>query len=281
MRGSTLSRGRWPVAVVLLAYFRRRHVLLLVLLAGVSVWFDFRSFAGLCALAAALVMWRGRPNDAKVRTLRPQVTVVILIVVLYQAGAWPAVNGHLGESIQARTVSQTESGRSLIVAARPEWSAAVALAKARPIGFGPGVIPDAFDVGTAKDGLVSVGATTDGTYVDQYLLGSHIELHSVASDMWANFGLLGLLVAATIAWLIVKRLARRLSRGGLDALTAFAVMLGLWDMAFSPLGDSLPHVVFAISPGGAFALTGAWLPPPDEAATARRDGHGAGSVPGC
>lgn len=236
----------WPVAVLLLTVTRRSGWLLLVTLAGVSVVFDFRSFAAVCMLAAVLVVWRRKPNEGRQRTLRPLVVVAVLMVVGLQVGTWLALQGTLGYPIQFRTFEQTQGGQqSVLVGARPEWAATLGLMRERPVGYGPGVAPALDDVTAARSGLYSVGATTDGEYVDTYLFGGHIELHSVAADMWANFGPFGLALAALLGGWIVVGLGRCLSAGGVRGWQVFVLLLGLWDLLFSPLGSNLMHVVAA------------------------------------
>lgn len=239
----------WPVTVVLLTLPRRSNGVLMLLLLGVaSVVLDFRSFAAVCLLAAVLVMWRRRPNEGRQRTLRPLVAVAVLAFVGIQVGTYMALQGYLGYSIQARTFDQTQGGeQSALVGGRPEMAAAWGLATQRPIGFGPGVVPAVDDVTAARSGLHSVGADTGSGYVGGYLFGGHIELHSVATDLWVNFGPLGVVLALMLGGWILAALARSLSAGGAQGWWVFVALLGLWDLAFSPLGSNLLHVVAALA----------------------------------
>lgn len=261
----------WPVAVLLLTLRRRGNgALLLVALAGVSVVFDFRSFAAVCVLAAALVVWRRRPNEGRQRTLRPLVVVAVLAIVGLQVGTWLALHGDLGYSIQSRTFEQTQGGeQSVLVGARPEWAATTALMRHRPIGYGPGLVPALDDVTAARSGLYSVGGATEGEYVDDYMFGGRIELHSVAADLWVNFGPLGLVLAVMLGGAILLALGRSLSAGGLQGWWAFLAMLGLWDLMFSPIGSNLMHVVVAAAMA---------LPLLDRPATGEVEAEAAGHV---
>lgn len=238
----------WPVAVLLLTMTRRSGVLLLGALAAASVAFDFRSFAGLCLIAGLLVLWRRRTVQGRARTLRPLAIVAAVSYLVLLVGTQLALGGYLGYEIQSRTFAQTGGGQhSLLLSARPEWAATWGLMQERPVGYGPGVVPALDDVTAGRSGLYSVGAATEGEYVDGYLFGGRIELHSVAADMWVNFGPFGLLLAVLLGGSMALGLGRLLALGGVRGWQIFVLLLGLWDLLFSPMTSNLLTVVVAIA----------------------------------
>ena len=109
----------WPIAIVVLAGTgKKRELHALAALCGISLLFDFRSFAGLCLLALLIIFWRRSPSKEPVRIFRPFLVVSLLTVIMVQIGTYVAVAGLLGGTIQERTVAQTQGGRLL-------WSALV------------------------------------------------------------------------------------------------------------------------------------------------------------
>lgn len=238
----------WPVSLIALSLVTPRLRLPALLgLVVVSVVYDFRSFAGLCLLAAALVLWRTRAKpDAHI--LRPLILAVVAAFALLQIGTWAALDGKLGEEIQYRTFNQTDGGKqSVLKSARPESAATLSLMKSLPIGYGPGLVPSAQDVDIAKAGLYSVNAATAGGYVDDYMFANRIELHSVAADWWVLFGPFGLLLGAITGVRIAATLARRVAGGALAAGPTLIAIVGLWDLLFSPIASNSTHVILALA----------------------------------
>lgn len=226
----------YPSAIMLLALVKGRHatIFTLVCLAAISVLFDYRSFTGLCLLALMLYVWSGRSGA------RPRMVFRVLFIAAafgmsaYKAVGYLASHGYLGRSIQDRTNDQIAEGQPLIVGGRPEWSGAWELLQQRPGGYGPGITPNLSDIEAVKSGLADVGASTSGHYVEEFMLGRHIELHSVVSDLWVDFGPLGLVLAALLVALVLQGFARRVCDGRLDGLASLMVVAGIWHLGFSP-----------------------------------------------
>lgn len=226
----------YPTAIVLLALVNGRQATFIALLslAAVSAIFDYRSFIGICFLTLILYGWSER-SRAKPRT----VIRVLLVAAAFAAGVYKALgylarHGHLGSSIQARTSDQVADGRSLIMGGRPEWAGAWELFRERPMGYGPGVTPNLSDMQSVKSGLADVGASTSGHYVEEFMLGRHIELHSVLSDLWVDFGAVGIAFAVLLVAVVLRGFAGRVSVGRLDGLTTLMVVTGIWYLGFSP-----------------------------------------------
>jgi hypothetical protein len=243
----------WPVAIVLLALAwgrRRTTLLLLAVLAAFSAASDSRSFAGFCVLALALTWWRGRAHKDRddPRVGRTVLIAAVAGFALLQIGSWAALNGHLGQTIQLRTLVQTDGGKqSVLSSARPESAATISLLRAHPLGLGPGVIPSGEDVDIAKAGLYQANAATSGGYVDDYMFANRVELHSVVADWWVLFGPFGLLLGGLAIWAVGSGLIRRLDAGGISAAAALVAIVGLWDLAFSPIASNSSHVILAMA----------------------------------
>ena len=237
----------WPVAVVLLAVGKREsRPWIFLLLVAVSLYFDFRSFAGLCGLALVLTYWRGGKARRSGRSLiKPIVVTAALAYLTMQFGTYLALKGELGSSIQARTVAQTLTGRTLLLGARPEWGATAELAKDHPMGFSPGIIPNMHDIGVAKTGLAHLNVSLESVYVNDYMLGGRIELHSVLADLRVAFSIPGLALGILIGWSLLRSLGRSLAASTVSSLSVFLAVVGLWDLFFSPITSNGMHVVAA------------------------------------
>lgn len=239
-----------PVAICLLAVARTktRTFLVLATLAVISIVFQFRSFAAICALTMLVVFVATSKGLARRKFDGRFLAIFSLsIVLLYQIGTIGLLNGWFGTSLQNLALTQSRGGEvSLIVGARSEFAAAVALFQSRPVGFGPGVIPSVDDVATGFSALERLGVGTNSEYVQTYLFGGRLELHSILSDSWLFFGFAGLLLSAAILWHIAVGLLDSETRLAVGALGVLLGIGALWDMAFSPL-SALDNVVLALA----------------------------------
>ncbi|BCW55709.1 hypothetical protein StoSoilB19_30830 [Arthrobacter sp. StoSoilB19] len=240
----------WPVTIFLAAliYNNRSRILSVLfvgLMAGLSIFNDFRSNFGLLVLTAVLVVWLWKRNapDSSIKTGAILLGLGGVLWGVYQAAIWLALEGYLGLRNQLVTAQQLASGESLIASGRVESSAAFDLFAQRPWGYGPGVTPNTEDVLVAKTALQGTGANLDGQYINTYVVGDQIKLHSVASDLWVSFGIAGLVLAAYFAWSILIRLVG--SEEQVTVLYIFASLVALWDLAFSPITSNIHEVVFA------------------------------------
>jgi intracellular septation protein A len=157
-----------------------------------------------------------------------------------------AASGALGEQLQRVQISQSSSNTA--IAGRDEYLATFALMAQSPIGLGPGVIPSFNDITVGKVGLsVVAGADTSGSYVDGYMFNDGFNVHSVAGDLWVEFGIAGLLFAAIMMVTLIRAalLNHESPPSGLTALYAFLFFQGVWDLLFSPLNGNFRSVGFA------------------------------------
>jgi hypothetical protein len=244
----------FPVVVLLLAaaYPSGRMwvtIFMLIVVSALSILNDNRSYFGFAAVVALIFIWRWNRDAtvSRVQAVQKLLLFAAIAVGVYFLGIWLALQGHLGERNQLVTETQVRQGGSALAAGRVESGAAIRLFVERPFGYGAGVLPNTADVAIGQSGLVSRGADIDGTYVRDYLFGEGIKLHSVLSDLWVNFGLIGLALGIVFGVILVRSLLGLLAARTPPALPVFLVVIGLWDLLFSPIGSNLHEVIFAVA----------------------------------
>jgi hypothetical protein len=220
----------------------------IVVLALLSVLLDSRSYLATFLLTFTLVAWQHRPRRSISR--RSWVWVALFMAALaasmYQLGTSLLVNGYLGRDAQARSIEQIRQAGSLILGGRPELGASVALFEYQPTGFGAGVIANSADVRAAKIGLAQLNYDPNNGYVDKFMFGGQIELHSMLGDLWAHFGLVGLALCVTFAFLVFRGLATAVVQRSGSALIYFLCWWTLWNVFFSPFLSAAPILLPAL-----------------------------------
>jgi hypothetical protein len=240
-----------PVTILLVGMLDRstRKWLPAIAIVGlglIGILDEARSFFAFCILAAALTFWQLRPATGReANRWFPIILLGGIAIAIYSVVTSLLTKGYFGPELQQRSIAQIESTGSLIAGGRPEWSATWALMQARPTGFGAGVVPRFEDVMVAKAGLASIGVDTGG-YLYNYMLGGQFRLHSVASDLWATFGLIGIVFAAIVVFSLVRSLSYRIADRDASTLTIFMCTLALWFMAFGPFFSNWRDVCFAL-----------------------------------
>ncbi len=240
------------VTLLGLAWLARRRWLELVLcltLAGISALMDSRSHFAMLLLASCLVVWQAwvRGRARRTSAWRSLVVLAGLGVAIYSFGQALMLEGFLGEETQQRTIAQTEGTGSILLGGRPELGATIALMQERPWGFGYGTLPNAREIAVAKAGMATLEYDPDNGYVDNYMFGQLVKLHSVIGDSWSMFGLPGLALAGFFLWAVLRRVAHDLPASALSAVVAFLAIRVVWDSGFGPLYSSL--AIFAIAVG--------------------------------
>jgi len=223
------------------------------ILTAVTALSGARSMSAFLIMTAVLLLWQHRPRTAKRTTsaLLSLVLVGALGLGLYQALEGAALDGYLGQSAQERTEEQTQAAGSLILGGRPEIGATVALMLHEPLGYGAGVMATPSDMQAAKQGMSLLGYDPDNGYVEHYMFGTRIEVHSLIGDLWIWFGLAGLVLAGWLLWLATIYLGRSMANRTGTALGIFlALQLG-WNLFFGPIISSLPPLALAL---GVFLL---------------------------
>jgi hypothetical protein len=220
----------------------------LILLAGLSIAFDSRSYFATFLLTLMVVVWQMRPQRLS-RRAAMQWTVALLAglaVGIYYLGTTLLLDGYLGRSAQARSIEQIRTAGSLILGGRPELGATMALISHDVMGFGAGVIANMHDIMVAKTGLAALHYDPNNGYVDKYMFGGQIELHSMVGDVWAGFGLVGLLFLAVVAALVISGLVRSIATRIGSALLVFLCWWTLWNLMFSPLLSAAPSLLLVL-----------------------------------
>lgn len=230
---ATLAERRWTEAVAL------------ILLCATSALNDSRSAFAILMLTLLAVAWQSRPRSANGRKSAAATVVAIVAMgyVVFAFGQALILDGYLGEDTQERSLRQVETSGSILLGSRPELGATAGLMADRVIGFGVGVVPSGADILTAKAGMAELGYDPDNGYVERYMFGSRFELHSVIGDLWADFGLLGLLYTGVLAVVVVVIFSRLLTDGRASAALVFLVVQSGWNLFFSPLYSSVPSFI--------------------------------------
>lgn len=242
-----------PLTILVLGVVSQRRspratLVALLGLSGLCALVDARSMFGTLLLAAILVGWQLRPKSGS-RPLAWGWTLLLLgglAVAVYNLATALILDGVLGSEIQMRSQIQVQTAGSLILGGRPELAATYALIRHTPWGFGVGIAPSIYDVMAAKAGMIRVNYDPDNGYVDKYMFGGHVELHSAAGDMWAMFGLFGLAFVVLVTLLIVRGLATSMGQRSGDGLLTFLVCYTLWNLAFSPLQSAVPTLALTL-----------------------------------
>lgn len=207
-----------------------------------------RSRTGVLLIVALLVLFQtwGIPRRGFTAAVRVVVVLALGALATYELGQAVVLEGYLGEAAQQRSVQQIDQSGSLILGGRPEMAASTSLFRADPWGFGAGVTPSMHDVAVAKSGLLGIGYSPDNDYVEGYMFGHGVEVHSVIGDLWARHSLGGLLFVGVAVVIILAGLGRRVARRSAGALLVFCGLSALWDLAFSPMLTSAPLLMLAL-----------------------------------
>jgi len=247
--GLAVAAGVFGLAVAGRARWRgTAEIAVLVMLAGLSSTLDSRSYFATFLLTLMVIIWQLRPRVLSRRGSWIWTAVFMggLSIGIYQLGSALLVNGYLGRAAQARSIQQIDTAGSLILGGRPELGASGALFMHRPTGFGAGVIANAHDVAVAKAGLVKLNYEPNNGYVDRFMFGGQIELHSTMGDLWANFGIAGLAVCTFIAFLVVRGLAQSVVVRSGGALLVFLCWYTIWNLLFSPFLSAAPSMLLVL-----------------------------------
>lgn len=243
-----------PVSIILLSVFHQRRksieVAALLGLAVVNAGLDSRSAFATCLLAAFLVaaqaVWSRGGGSIRQRALSISLAIGAAASALYMIGTHLLFAGYLGEEARDRSLMQQELAGSVIVGGRPEMAATAALMANHPFGFGAGTMLNLQDLLVAKSGMRSINYEPDNGYVENYMFGQTIKLHSIVGDLWAYFGVAGAALALFIAFAVARGLVVQLASGAAAGVTVFIVCTALWNIPFGPLYTAAPFVGLAL-----------------------------------
>lgn len=207
----------------------------LIALFSLGIYFDTRSLALVAALALGSVIMSRRRRTGVGGALRVAVAGACFLGVL----ALALESGWLGAEQRDLYEVQTRTASNLVTGARVESVITEGLARERPIGYGLGVqVAPLLQVRMIDRVRLEGGDYTSG-YFTQSVLGQRADLHSTISNLWFHGGPAGLLMALAIGWWLALALAS-LSRipKSWQAICAFLLWMGLWDLLFSPMQQS-------------------------------------------
>lgn len=240
-----------PIAALLLSLamaFRKRtaEIFVLIILAGASASMDSRSFFGVFAIGILLTIWQMLPTRRRTTAVEVLLTVAALAFAVYVIGTTLLLEGYLGEAAQARSVMQQELAGSVIVGGRPEMAATAGLFLHNPIGFGPGTLVTPTELLAAKAGMRVIHYDPENGWVNNYMFGTRIELHSSLGNLWAYWGFAGIAFAVVTLIILIQRASIDLAERSASALLIFTVMITAWNLAFNPTYSSLPYLALAL-----------------------------------
>ena len=243
--------GAVTLAGVLLASrptFNRRPVVatgILVALGVVNLRMEFRSLAGICFLAALMVLLAARSahlvrlDRRAVRTFAALAVSVLAGVIIVEAYGYAAGHGLLGGRAQEKYQAQ-QSSLGILVGGRPEIIVAARAIRDSPIVGHGSWAKDPKYAAALQNELRQAGYRGAIVPLSQDLIPTHSHLFGA----WVEAGVLGAvfwLWALALGASVLPRLHRL--AGGRVALVAFLGVSFLWDVLFSPFGAERRLVV--------------------------------------
>jgi len=216
----------------------------LLTLAAIGLVNDSRSNSSFLILTAILLVgqrvFQRRSGIAAAQ--RRWVGIGLIIAsgfALYQLVVGIILEGGFGEVTQQRTQAQIETSGLLILGGRPEIAASTALISRHPLGMGSGVIASGADINAAKESMWAIGYDPNNGYVERFMFGRGIEVHSLLGDLWIWFGLAGAALAALIVISVLNATLTAYTRATLSALLGYLSIRMIWDLLFSPASSAL------------------------------------------
>ncbi len=97
-----------------------------------------------------------------------------------------------------------------------------------------------------KQGMWVINYDPENGWVDNYMFGGRIELHSTLGDLWAYWGIAGVALVVGVLIIMIQRTSVDLAARSASALLVFTVMISAWNLAFNPTYSSLPYLALAL-----------------------------------
>jgi hypothetical protein len=228
------------------------QMLVLLVLAGVGFAQDSRSYSGFCVTIVLLSVFswiwsRATTGAVRKKTLAAAVVVGAVTYAAFLVLSDVLLSGFVGTGLQTRTEAQLGDSGNLLLEGRPEWAATLGMMRHNPLGFGPGAIPSVGDFMHGAEGLATIGVSGFNDYYANYTFGGQFRLHSVIADFWANFGPVGLVVAAGLLVLFVRFLLRTFNDGEMVPFASFIAVSSTWFLLFGPLYSNYGEIAFGVA----------------------------------
>ncbi|HEX8510949.1 MAG TPA: hypothetical protein VF635_15805 [Propionibacteriaceae bacterium] len=242
-----------PVTVLLLALVsgasKFTQLAAAAVLLTIATLNDARSSFGIITLTAALLVWQMRPGQSTRR--RSGVTALfgfgVLAAVIYNVGQALIIGGYFGAQTRARSLRQLDTAGSLILGGRPEIAGTLALMRDRVWGLGAGTMANHHDITVAKTGMAAISYDPNNGYVDNYMFGNGFSLHSITGDLWADFGIVGLLLSLLIFALVLRSVGQAVANRVASGLLLYTSFLTLWNIVFSPWWSAIPILMLTLA----------------------------------
>ncbi len=242
-----------PIGILVLALLaaRPRFIPQLAALIGLAVIGfinDSRSNSAMLLLVVAILVWQ-RLSQAVTRGRRRAGHVVGLALVavgVVQLLQFSVLEGYFGEASREKSAAQVATSGDLLLGGRPEAAASFALIRDYPLGMGSGIQPSGADVYSAKSSMSSIGYDPNNGYVERFMFGNGVEVHSVLGDFWLWFGLFGLAACVVMAAIVIWGMEIRLRTAGVTALVGYLAVRFFWDLLFSPVATSTRLLMLTI-----------------------------------
>lgn len=251
-----------PLGVLILALCSLTDRLALTLaaigaLAVIGLLNDSRSNSAFLLLTAVVLVWQRLSvvGSRRSRGWGGMLSIAAAggaIAMLLQAAI---LEGYFGEVTQARTAEQIARGGSVVVGGRPEIAASLALIGRYPWGLGSGIRASYDDIQAAKSSMAGIGYDPNNGYVERFMFGSGIELHSVIGDFWVWYGLAGVAFVVVALVLLVIAIKRGYVAGALTPLMVYLALRAFWDLPFSPFDSALRLWPLTLSLAIAYAVS--------------------------
>ena len=81
-------------------------------------------------------------------------------------------------------------------------------------------------------------------YLANYMMGEGLRLHSITSDLWVSYGVVGVALALTIGFALIRTLSTLSANRRTPPLVAFVSVLAIWHLCFGPIFTNWPDVCF-------------------------------------
>ena len=223
-------------------------VSLIIFSSGLSLFLGARSLALVTFLTVFFVR-----NEVNVKKGKFSYTVIVILLLLGAIGLFSNVysslakNGTLGNKAQAKYISQTATGNNIIINSRSELLfAGRAIVDSPILGFG-----SYSEMNPNLRTKILTFLTENNIYYDLAPInrnyGNRIPVHSMILQWWLWFGILGLLFPLKLLINFIKAT----SIIGEPVLYYYLVISGIWNVLFSPYGESyrilVPLTIIAVN----------------------------------
>ena len=215
--------------------FKLVSLFLILLISGVSLYFGARSLALFTFISVFFMVKEGKPDESrKLPILQALLLLAISMSIFSVIYTNLASDGSLGVKAQSKFIAQTSTGGNLIVNSRSELLfAGRAIANSPILGFGsyakmsPELKIEILNF-LSKNQINYDLAPLNRNY------GERIPVHSMILQWWLWFGILGICFPISLLFLYFKSVRQSDN----DALSYFLAVSGIWNVLFSPYGES-------------------------------------------